>query len=213
MRGAPEPYVPGRPSPGEDEPADEGSWPPRIYVPGPAPDPGARSERLGERLLAAAAELDPRDEEGCALALFRDPELADEVLRAMERELRDRDANTVAAVGPGGRIVGAALADRAGTPMAAVRTGEDPGKGGEAGVAGGPTGDGARVLLVATVLADGGSIRSAARALKAAGGSVAGIAVVARTGSRAGASRGRRSGADDMDDYKLMYVMDLNRST
>lgn len=200
MREAPEPYVPGRPPPGEAEPADERPWPPRVYVPGPAPDRGARSEGLGERLLAVAAELDPRDEEECALALFRDPGLADEVLRAMERELRDRDADTVAAVGPGGRIVGAALADRAGAPLAAVRTETDPGEGGGTGVAGGPTGDGARVLLVATVLGDEGPIGSAARALEAAGASVAGIVGVARTGPPSEAS---------CNDYNIMSVIEL----
>ncbi len=209
MRGAPETYVPGRPSPGEQEPADEGPWPPRIYVPGPAEEQRARSEGLGERLLAAAGDLDPRDEEGCALALFRDPELADEVLGAMERQLRDRDADTVAAVGPGGRIVGAALADRAGAPLAAVRTEADPGEGGETGVAGGPTGEGARALLVATVPGDGGQIRAAARALEAAVGPVVGIVVVADTAGRAGASSSGRSGADDLDDYNLMRMIEL----
>lgn len=208
MRGAPEPYVPGRPSPGEEEPADEGPWPPQIYVPGPARERGARSEGLGERLLAAAGELDPRDEEGCALALFRDPELAEEVLRAMERELGDREADTVAAVGPGGRIVGAALADRAGTPLAAVRTETEPGKGGEAGVAGGPPDDGARVLLVATVLADGAPIRSAARALETVGASVVGIVVVARAETRSGATS-RAPGVEELDDYNMRFIIDL----
>lgn len=208
MRGAPEPYVPGRPSPGEREPADEGPWPPRIYVPGPAEEQGARSDGLGERLLAAAGELDPRDEEGCALALFRDPELADEVLRAMERELRDRDADTVAAVGPGGRMVGAALADRAGAPLAAVRTEADPGEGGEIGVAGGPTGEGTRALLVATVLDEGAPIRSAARALETVGASVVGIVVVARTETRPGAAN-RTTGVEGLDDHNMRFIIDL----
>lgn len=185
MRGTPEPYVPGRPPSPEEEPPDEGPWPPRIYVPGPPPDREERSERLREALLAAGGEgLDPRDEEGCALALFGDPELADEVLRAMEDELRDRGADTVAAVGLGGWIVGSALADRAGTPLVAVRTGAEPGEGGDLAVAGGPALDGARILLVATVLAGEEPLRSATRALEDAGGAVEGAAVVADLAGR-----------------------------
>lgn len=210
MRGAPEPYVPGRPSPGEDGPADEGPWPPRIYVPGPGPDREERSGRLREKLLAAAGEgLDPRDDGACALALFRDPGLADEVLRMLEAELRDRGADTVAAVGPGGRMVGAALADRAGRPLAAVRTAAEPGEGEEAGVAGGPVSDGVRILLVAAAVADGEPVRTAARTLEAAGGSVVGVAAVVDAGNPPGASGGRAAGGDVTDDHNFMSIMEL----
>lgn len=204
MRGPPEPYVPGRPSPPAEP--DEEPWPPRIYVPGPA-DPGAEQE-LSARDRRRLRELigAPPDRgagERHVLALLREPDLLDAVLGRLAREARDRDAGRVAASETRGWLLAAPLAARTGLPLVALRA-KRPVRGETAGPCALAADEeaiaGDRVLVVDVVLADVGPLRAAIRALEGAGAVVAGAAVLAAEADETGST---------VDDVNLLSLLEL----
>lgn len=193
MRGAPEPYLPGRPSSPDDEPAEEGSWPPRIYVPGPASGHEALPEEVRRRLRAIVGDRpDPAEGEAHARAVLGPPGLRDAVLGRLEAAARERGADRVAGLGPGGWLLAAVLADRMGLPFMAITA---PGTGEGAGqdpVAA----EGDRVLVLVPVAGEEG-LDTAIRALESDGAEVAGVAALARAAS------------DKLDDDHLNYMFVL----
>lgn len=207
MTEPPEPYVPGSPSgPGEGA---AGPGPPRIYVPGPAPDETELAGRLRRlvRGLPGTGTPDAEFPERLAAAVVRDPELLDAVLGRLAASMRGREADAVAAPGPAGWLLAAPLADRAAVPLLALRpgpsgspTGEDPVPGPEGAAGTEALPDAGRVFLVDAVLADAGSLGPAVRRLEGAGHEVVGGAVLARAGPE------ERSG---IEDYKILSIIDL----
>lgn len=168
MSGPPEPYVPGRPLPPDEEGVD--AWSPEIYVPPPGPSRGAVSGRVRAALRGADDEdPSPGRVEPRLYRLMRDPDLWDAALGCLEAELRDREVDAVAGAGPRGWLLAAPLADRTGRPLLALDG---------TGVLGGPPPE-APVLLVDLLLEPRDELAEAARRLEAAGGEVAGVAVLA----------------------------------
>lgn len=212
-------YVPPAGDRGPEPRETATRWPPSVYVPGPGPgEDGDGTDGLEARLRAhlpdGAGSGGPAALARALPSVFREPELVRELLDRLAAELRAREADTVAALEPGGQLLGAALAARTGRPLVTIdvpgASGEPPagvGKGGEAPPARvhGSLETDARALLVTGVLASGDRLGQAAGRLEAAEARIAGIATLIEL---AGAG-----GREAMEDHNLLCILTLDDST
>lgn len=187
-------YVPTRlPDGAPGAAAPEPTSPAPVFTPGA----GARERTLAARVREALRrETGRRGGDGSVPgleALFRSPEVAREVVERLSREARDLACTAVVAPGPGGGMIGAPLAVRAGLPLfLAVGPGEGQGD---------PLGADDRVLVVADVADSGDRLAEAANRVEQAGARVAAVAAVVEVDG--GDAR------EIMDDRNLLSVITL----
>lgn len=209
MRPATDVYVPGS---GAASPAGEASpWPPSIYVP---PSPGAAlAGRIRSRLPTDAAGARPAEIARELPSLFRDPDLVGDLQERLAREFGQLDADAVAALEPGGYLLGATLAARVRCPLVSFVETDGPSGGGEGPEEDRAFGDrplpelapetvnaGDRVLLVSGLLAAGESLRAAAEQLEEVGARPVGIVVLVELPGQ---------GRERLKDYNIMSILRL----
>lgn len=182
------------PSAADDFGASE-RWPPTVYRPVSGEAEGALAHAV-EDVLRPGAGPGVREEDVDVSAVFRDPATARAVADRLARAARDLDCVAVAGLEPGGPVLAAPAADRAGLPLVVLRRTSD-------GLSA-PTGalsGGDRVLVVDDVLGDGDRQAEACGAVERAGAEVAGIWVLAELAGRDGRRR--------LEEYNIWSLTEL----
>lgn len=193
-------YVP-EPAPRASAPSAAGGfgaadiWPPSVYRPVSGKAEGALAHAV-EDVLRAGAGRGVREEDVDVSAVFRDPATARAVADRLARAARDLECGVVAAPEPGGPVLAAPAADRAGVPLVVLRRTSDG-----LSVPPGALSGGDRVLVVDDVLGDGDRQAEACEVVERAGADVAGIWVLAELAGRDGRRR--------LDEYNVLSLIEL----